>query len=595
MTGCYSARASRRTKYSRLRGTVSVILLFPGVAGFACNLPLAQPRPTNTPIPSPSASAVVTRPAAPTTTPRPPPAHRIGVRVVNGVGEFYDRMTGEKFVPRGNNYIRLGPQTDPFGQRVIYHSTFDPGSYDPARVETAFKRMHADGYNMVRVFLSQNTIIDRTGQLHPAYIVNVLDFLQKAKTNGLYVMFTQDWLPAGKYGDILNQECCDVFNFNNVHYLSSSGLRANQVFFQDFIRALIGAGAPLDAVFAYELRNELFFDTNYPPLSLASGTVRTANGQTYDMSKLQDKKRVIEENLPYWIGHMRTAILEVDPTALVGVGFFQPQEPNPTRLGDPRLVSTRPAIWESQADFIDLHLYPGLDLNLKQYVQNFQMEGMQEKPIIMGEFGAFRSAYPSASAAAQALQEWQVASCQYGFDGWLLWTWDAVEQTDFYNALSGDGEINSVLAPAKRPDPCLPDTTIPRNVALNAKVTASRSLPDQPPAQAVDGLANTIWGAGDFPPQWIRIDLGGPRTIIEIRLNVSQYPAGETTHRVWGSRPNGTEQLLHEFKSDTDDLQWLMYKPPQPWKGIQFVRVETVASPSWVGWREIQIFAGSGA
>src|SRR5712692_651029 len=56
----------------------------------------------------------------------PASEHRIGVRVVNGIGEFYDRVTGQKFVPRGNNYIRLGPQTDPSGIRIITHSTFNP-------------------------------------------------------------------------------------------------------------------------------------------------------------------------------------------------------------------------------------------------------------------------------------------------------------------------------------------------------------------------------------------------------------------------------------------------------------------------------------
>jgi len=31
--------------------------------------------------------------------PQPSPEHRIGIRVVAGVGEFYDRQTGEKFIP----------------------------------------------------------------------------------------------------------------------------------------------------------------------------------------------------------------------------------------------------------------------------------------------------------------------------------------------------------------------------------------------------------------------------------------------------------------------------------------------------------------
>ncbi len=30
---------------------------------------------------------------------------------------------------------------------------------------------------------------------------------------------------------------------------------------------------------------------------------------------------------------------------------------------------------------------------------------------------------------------------------------------------------------------------------------------------------------------------------------------------------------------------------PTPWQGIQFVKVETVASPSWVSWKEIEIIA----
>ena len=50
------------------------------------------------------------------------PAHRIGVRVVDGVGEFYDRETGERFVPRGSNYVRLALQRFSNGDMIIYHS-----------------------------------------------------------------------------------------------------------------------------------------------------------------------------------------------------------------------------------------------------------------------------------------------------------------------------------------------------------------------------------------------------------------------------------------------------------------------------------------
>ena len=133
------------------------------------------------------------------------------------------------------------------------------------------------------------------------------------------------------------------------------------------------------------------------------------------------------------------------------------------------------------------------------------MAGMEEKPIIMGEYGAARSSFSTETAAARALHDWQVESCKYGFDGWLLWTWDGEEQSDFYNALSGQGQIDQVLAPANRPDPCQPGDFpfFETNLALGKKARASRSLPENPPANAVNGQTSDWWGAGALAPQWI--------------------------------------------------------------------------------------------
>jgi hypothetical protein len=119
-------------------------------------------------------------------------------------------------------------------------------------------------------------------------------------------------------------------------------------------------------------------------------------------------------------------------------------------------VVSAPAIWQSQIDFVDLHAYPGFELNLKQHVENFGVNGMEEKPIIMGEFGGEISRFSSIQDAAKRLVKWQVESCSYGFDGWIFWTWDLTEQPDFFNALMKDGAINGVLAPVIRPDPCVP-------------------------------------------------------------------------------------------------------------------------------------------
>lgn len=546
------------------------------IAITACNLPGVSTRAGSPTIISPATAP-------------PPPEHRIGVRVIDGVGELYDRVTGQKFVPRGNNYARLAPQTAPDGSKQIYHSVFDPGKYDSARLAAAFQQMHADGYNVVRVFVSQNTIGTADDGLSTSYIQNVADFLRLAKQNEIYVMFTQDWLPGGKYGAIIGRECCELFNFNNAQNLPASAVRAYQAYYTDFITSLIDLGAPIDYVFSYELRNEFFFDSDYPPLSLKSGTVTTANGKTYDMSSKLDKQKMVEENLPYFIDNVRAAILNVDPTALVSIGFFHPQEPNPSRIGDTRLAVTEPAIWNSQADFVDLHAYPGFELNLRQYVENFGINDMRQKPILMGEFGGEVKRFASADAAAQRFVNWQVESCKYGFDGWLFWTWDLDEQPDFFNAKMGGGAIERALAPATRPDPCVAGTNVETNIALGKQVTASRSLADQPPANAVDGAPESMWGAGEGPQQWIEINLGKPSTVTTIRLTISQYPDGATDHQLWVRGPNDSLKMVYEFRGNTTDNQTLEFNPASPLANVQFIRILTVSSPSWVAWREFEV------
>lgn len=543
---------------------------------------------------APTATSKNTSINIPTSSPPPytPPDHRIGIRVINGVGEFYDRNTDEKFVPRGMNYIHIGPQYDAYGQSSLYHNVFDPGKYDPDKIGVALTRMHTDGYNVVRVFLSQNTIGTKDDGLSPEYMQNVSDFLERAKQNHVYVMFTQDWIPAGKYDPIISRDCCSNFNLMNLNYLSSSGLRANVEFFKDLVQSLFDLRAPTDAIFSFELRNELFYETDQPPLSLIKGKVTTANGKIYDMSSSQDKQKIVEDNLVYWIDSVRTAILNKDPTALVSVGFFQPQEPNPSQVGDPRLSVTEPAIWQSKADFIDLHVYPGIELDLQKYVKNFGINDMQEKPIIMGEFGAKASRFITVDNAVQRLVKWQVESCQYGFDGWLFWTWDNNENPDFFNALSEDGKIEKALSVYTRPDACSAGTgtNSPMNLALNAKVIASHALPDQLAKNAVDGSIETQWNSGHEPKQWIEVDLGRTHSITSLRLTIAQETRGSTIHQVWVRGETGYLHMIYEFNGVTTDHQTLEYIPNFALANVQVIRILTTQSPALVSWREIEVF-----
>jgi NedA-like, galactose-binding domain len=129
------------------------------------------------------------------------------------------------------------------------------------------------------------------------------------------------------------------------------------------------------------------------------------------------------------------------------------------------------------------------------------------------------------------------------------------------------------------------------NLAYGKRVTASQSLAGLQPEKAVDGLFDTWWGSGAPSPQWIEIDLGQGSTIGSIRLSISQDPAGRTVHRVYGRAPGLPELLLHVFDGVTTGDQVLEYVPDEPWDGIEFIRIATDVSPSWVSWREIEVLA----
>jgi hypothetical protein len=547
----------------------------------ACMIAIACDAPVP---PAPSSPSAATAPASETGNPaQNATEHRIGVRLVKGTGQLYDRQTGTAFTPRGFNLIRLAGG---------HHSTLSVGHYDPDATERAFARMQAGGYNTVRLFLDTypGGLPGTATPLSDEFMDNATDFLARAAAHDIQVLFTTDWLPEGNSNAYAFETDPLIDNVNSL-YLSKGGVAANERFFADFARGLIERGARLDALLAYELRNELYFSDKYGPFALKKGKVTTANGKSYDMASAKDKNRIIEENLVFWIDRMRAAIVAVDPTALVTIGFFQPKGPNTSRVGDDRLIETRAAILRSTADFIDLHGYPGGDLNLRQIVENFKLPKATAKPILLGEFGAEHRAYATIDDAVRTLVQWQVESCSYGFDGWLVWTWDALEQPEFWNALDKNGAIEHAFAPAVRPNPCtIGKLAVKTELTRGATATASSALPGRPARNAIDGLFETIWNARALSPQWISIDLRAARTVEQIRLQVAQDPAGPSRHVVWVRSTSGNWRQVHVFRKTTREGEWLTYRPTTPLKGIRYVRVETTALGSlWPAWHEISI------
>jgi hypothetical protein len=137
----------------------------------------------------------------------------------------------------------------------------------------------------------------------------------------------------------------------------------------------------------------------------------------------------------------------------------------------------------------------------------------------------------------------------------------------------------------------IPTTGSGANIALGRPAHASASLAGAGPGHAVDGDFDAPWNAGDLPVQWIEIDFDGLSDVGRISLTVAQSPPGPTVHRVLGRAAGRDLVELYRFEGTTSDTMTLEYSPPVPWHNLAGIRIQTKESPSWVAWREIEVFA----
>lgn len=549
----------------------------------SCNLPVADESP-----PAPNSNS---QPPTESSNDKPQPQaeHHIGVRQVSDVGEFFDKQTNEKFIPRGANYGFV-PLGDGYTNLVL-----KVGIYDPARTRNDFAEFARLGYNTVRVFLDHCSQgvgcigdADNVG-LNPEYLDNIADMMSAGRETGIYILFTSNDLPdQGGYSEEANFGSGGKFaGYRNSYYLRPNAVTATRRYWRDLLTGLAERNAAFDAVLGWQLLNEQWMFIDQPPLSLTSGMVETTTG-SYDMSDPEQKKQMVSDGLVYYIAQMKEEILIHDPTALVTMGFFVPEIVAPGWY-----VETASLLQKSDLDFFDFHAYPG-GPSFQDHAEHFGMIGYDAKPIVLGEYGAFRHIYPEIDSAARVISKWAAESCDYGFDGWLYWTYypsDARAGDRTWGLTDEDDYMLNLFAPVNQPDPCV-EVEIPNdNLAYEKPVTASRSLPGEPPENAVDDNAGTQWGAGDGPVQWIQVDLQGNYRVTEVRLLVAQYPAGNTVHRVQ-VRVSGSDAFVtvHEFSGSTNDNNWLVFEPDAPLDNVIQIRVQTIASPSWVAWKEIQVF-----
>src|SRR5690606_19811349 len=136
-------------------------------------------------------------------------------------------------------------------------------------------------------------------------------------------------------------------------------------------------------------------------------------------------------------------------------------------------------------------------------------------------------------------------------------------------------------------DPCVPTLADP-NIAACQPVSASSFLPEEPPDNAVDG-ESAQWGSGSDAPQWLEGDLGSASTITGVELTVAQFPTGSTVHVVAVRIADGSLREVHRFDTETQEGDVLEVAFDPALTDVVGVRITTLASPSWVSWREVRV------
>ncbi|HSB66295.1 MAG TPA: discoidin domain-containing protein [Anaerolineales bacterium] len=598
------------------KNPLSIVVSILFLASLACKLPetsiaISTPQPvqltstltaTSLLVPTNTPTIIATQPIGSNATTRPTtlatvPQHLIAIHRIYGLSEFYDRSSNIRFIPRGVNYSLLVPVQDHYEDHL-----FAIDLYDHNRTQADFVALSDAGYNIVRIIfdgcISGDTCIGRQDGpgLNPAYLDNIVDLLSLAKTNHLFVLFASQDLPqSGGYANLASQGANALIDSGrNATLLTPEGVQASQQYWSDILNGLSSRQAAFDVILGWELMAEQHFPADQLPFSLQTGRVTLANGKDYDMARPSQRQALAVDGLRIYISRLKQTILTYDPTALVTMGFLAPDSPNAWREGDNRFVVTAPILDDSALDFLDLHANPGAGLSLSELTQNFGISEHITKPIIMGVVGAPTWTYPQVSNAAIAVQDWIASSCSQSFAGWLYSTYYP-SPAGLLDATWGFVDEHSLLmtalSPKNQPDACSVTVLPGRNLAINKPLQVSAALPDQTPDMAVDGDPNTQWSSGEFPTQYIEIDLGNSYSIGEIRLTIGQWPDGKTVHQLWAGANRDTLQLLQEFSGYTYDYDVLEFTPATPLKNIRYIRVVTIESPSWVSWREIEVIA----
>jgi len=267
---------------------------------------------------------------------------------------------------------------------------------------------------------------------------NVVDFLRRCTSHGIYAVAILDETPHNAYYDGITARRDHKLPFRRVtgynrQYLTQGLIDAKAAAIADFI-SYIKAADPglLHAVLGWSFANEIFVNFTEGPFNRDDGKVATANGRIYNMADKDQRQACYDEGVVYWANRLAEAVRSVDPEALVTAGMWTadahgrlPYNGVLPDEGDPR-IPPRPSALSSEAcnlDFLDIHIYPWGGSSKVQSDAHEQTAVLATgTPVIVGEYGAFKD--KPIDQARAVLAEMLEQAFDMGYSGSLFWIWD---------------------------------------------------------------------------------------------------------------------------------------------------------------------------
>ena len=403
------------------------------------------------------------------------PLPRIAIRSGSPAAQFYNVVTGARFTPDGFSYTILNQiaykARNP-NAATWAHVTLDPGFYDPAAIDAALTAIAGDDFNVVRIIVdSGDSVHQSRGQygiagppdsegLYKPVVDNLLDFLRRAREHRVYVIVTMHAWPENRgFKNIVQAGTLPHVTGTSQYYFAPGGIRAKAEYAKELVSDVASAdgGSLLSTVLAWELQVEIFVSDETEPFSLHSGTVRTADGKSYDMGDPTSRQACMDSNTIHWANEVSSAIHSVDPRALVTAGFttfnsvhkLAPngliRTPGSDQRYPPRPL---PFIRAHALSFIDIHAYPKRDPNysLERDLDSneFAQWDMREVPVVLGEYGSNKRQFPVLQTAVEASRRQQSDALRLGIAGAVYWTWDSIHE-EWWSATDAGGAIAQAL------------------------------------------------------------------------------------------------------------------------------------------------------